>query len=191
MTMKHFIFCTLFMISAASQANTLATISVNPVKVELSKQAMDSIREFDAQFSVHTFDDYSDKVKEIFLADSESLNRETPMVALGYFDCDGTLDMAVMGSSRGKDVILALMSSEGFKATVVPGIPKTKEQPVATPTKSNRYISLNQNIPIKASTCRGARKSIDLIQSEETYSSNTHAFVFKRGRWVLYTGQDL
>ncbi len=197
--MKHLFSTLILVFSALSHAdtsgstpeNTLATISVNPLRVELSKQAIDSINELDSNFTAYDFGDYTEKVKQIFLADSENLNRETPMVALGYFDCDGSLDMAVMGTSGGKEKILALMSSQGFKASLVPAIPKTKETAVATAKKSSRYISLNQNIPLKATTCRGARKSIDLIQSEESFSGNTHAFYFKNGKWVLYTGQDL
>lgn len=190
--MKRIIFCLLFLSVTSAQANTLATISVNPVRVELSKMALESIREFDPHFIVHEFDDYSEKVKEIFFKDIESLNRETPMVALGYFDCDNTLDMAVMGTSKGKDVILALVSSQGFKVTVVPGTPKSKNNKrVATAAKSDSYISLNSDIPVKAKTCRGARKTVDLIQAEEAYSANTHAFYLKRDKWVLYTGQDL
>lgn len=189
--MKQIFFCLLLLSAAVSRAENLATISVNPIKVELAKVAAESIKEFDADFVAYNFDDYSETVKEIFLKDSENLNRETPMVALGYFDCDGTLDLAVMGTSGGKEKILALLSSEGFKVSVVPGTLKVKEATLATPKKSDRYISLNQNIPVKATTCRGARKTVDLIQSEEAYSGNTHAFYFKRGKWVLYTGQDL
>lgn len=188
--MKCILIIAAVLFSSVGFADSLATIKLNPLEVELSKEARNSISEFDKNFIYRKFDDYSDKVQKIFLDDSESLNRETPMVALGYFDCDSTMDLAVMGISRGKDVVLALLSSKGFKATQVPALRGEKAM-IKTAPKSTRYISINQNIPLKPSTCRGARKTIDLIQSEEAFSGDTHAFYYNKGKWLLYTGQDL
>lgn len=97
---------TAFVFSQFAAAGQLATIKLNPLQVELSREAQDNIAEFDKNFVMHTFASYSEKVQKIFLDDPDTLNRETPMAILGYFDCDNTMDLAVKGTSRGRDVVV-------------------------------------------------------------------------------------
>lgn len=189
--MKTFFLLTLIIFSAKSQASNLASIKLNPLSVDLSSLASDSIKAADKDFAINKFEDYTEKVHKVFLEDSESLDRETPMAVLGYFDCDNTLDLAVMGTARGKDVIMTLLSTNSFKAVPVTGLLKEDKAVKNSSEKRARYLSLNQNIPLKPSTCRGARTTIDLIQSEEVFSGDTHAFYYKKGKWVKYVGQDL
>jgi hypothetical protein len=177
----------LLVISIQTHANELALITLNPLKVELSVLIRDKIKSFDKDFVVNNIDDYSNEVKNIFLKEPELLSKETPMVILGFFDCDNELDAAVMGKRNGENIMLSLNSLRGYEPIVVPGIPKTYKR--TGKDKLERYLSLNQNIPANAKKCHG-RTTIDLIQSEVVFS-DTQAFYFKKDRWVVYRGQDL
>lgn len=93
----------------------------------LGKAAQKALNAYDKDFKIFPVTDFAPSVRKLFPPG------ELPMAVVADFNFDATADAVLMGKSRGKQIVLALLSTQnGYKAQVI-------NQDEFTEPKTTRY----------------------------------------------------